>query len=78
MKMAPHSSSRLTYSHALCESMHNTSPTIAILDGKITAMQQNLAGITSKLSKVQELEIKVTTLDSTVAKIQSSFSKLEA
>jgi hypothetical protein len=27
---------------------------------------------------VQELEIKVTTLDYTVAKIQSSFSKLEA
>lgn len=41
-------------------------------------MQQNLAGITSKLSKVQELEIKVTTLDSTVDKIQSSVSKLEA
>jgi hypothetical protein len=78
MKMAPHSSSRLTYSQALCESMHSTSPTIAILEGKITAVQQNLAGITSKLSKVQELEIKVTTLDSTVAKIQSSFSKLEA
>ena len=59
MKMAPHSSSRLTYSHALCESMHNTSPTIAILEGKITAVQQNLAGITSKLSKVQELDTKV-------------------
>jgi hypothetical protein len=58
--------------------MHSTSPTIAILEEKIIAMQQNLAGITSKLSKVQELEIKVTTLDSTVDKIQSSFSKLEA
>jgi hypothetical protein len=76
--MSSHSSSRLTYSQALSESMHSTSPTIAILEEKITAMQQNLAGITSKLSKVQELEIKVTTLDSTVAKIQSSFSKLEA
>jgi hypothetical protein len=39
--------------------MHSTSPTIAILEEKITAMQQNLAGITSKLSKVQELDIKV-------------------
>jgi hypothetical protein len=76
--ISPHSSSRFIYSQALCESMHSTSPTIAILEEKITAMQQNLAGITSKLSKVQELEIKVTTLDSTVAKIQSSFSKLEA
>lgn len=41
-------------------------------------MQQNIAGITSKLSKMQELEVKVATLDYKVNKIQSSYNKLEA
>jgi hypothetical protein len=50
----PHSPNHPTYGQALSESMHSTSPTMAIIEKKIAAMQQNLAGITSKLSKEQK------------------------